>query len=160
MCLVNGTPVRTTAQQFQLSPSAIQRHKTSCLKRNPPAITNPIPAPAYQSVEEAAVAERVSSTIISRVSSLVSTLENQAVECATDKDRRNMTATASALIKALELNARLTGELGPNNQTALQVNVGGQSMQTSPEWPVLVRVLTRHPEIYAELTSELAEAGL
>ena len=58
---------------------------------------------------------------------------------------------------ALELQARLMGRLGPN--TAVQVNVDARSLTTAPEWPILMRVLSRHPEIYQELTAELMEAG-
>lgn len=156
LCIVNGTPVRQTARQFGISSSAVQRHKTTCMKRQGPSLP-PLPVPVYQTVEQVATAERVSQSIVARVSSLADVLEQQAAECASDKDRRNMTGTATALLKALELNARLTGELSPS-----QVNVAvmAPSMRESPEWGIFIRIIERHPEIRAELNAALLEGGL
>jgi len=69
-----------------------------------------------------------------------------------------MNGTATALLKALELNARLTGELSPNQVNVAVLNT--PSLQQSPEWGPLMQVLDRHPEIRVELTEALQEAGL
>jgi len=61
-------------------------------------------------------------------------------------------------LKALELNARLTGELSPNQVNVAVLNT--PSMQQSPEWPIVIRVLDHHPEIKQELTEALQGAGL
>jgi len=156
LCIVNGTPVRSTAQQFGLSASAVQRHKRTCMKRQGPSLPS-LPVPVYQSSEQVATAERVSLSIVARVSSLADVLEQQANECASDKDRRNMTGTATALLKALELNARLTGEISPN-QNNIQIN-NIPSMRDAPEWGIFIRIIERHPEIRNELNQALLEAG-
>ena len=157
LCITNGDSLRKIGTMFGTDKNAVQRHKNICMKRTGPVLS-PAPVPVYQTPEQVAVTERVSISIINRVSSLVAVLEQQATECASDKDRRNMTATATALLKALELNARLTGELGPNGQVYLQVNM--PSLTTAPEYPILMKVLDRHPEIRQELTAALQEAGL
>ncbi|MCX6692407.1 MAG: hypothetical protein NTW33_10285 [Methanoregula sp.] len=59
----------------------------------------------------------------------------------------------------LELLGKVTGELTAV-QTAVQVNVSAPSIMQAPEWSVLVRVLSGHPEIRAELDQALSEAGL
>jgi hypothetical protein len=154
--IMAGDSLRYIATMFTTSKDAVQRHKNVCMKRQVPP-SPPLPVPAYQTGEQVATAERVSLSIITRVSSLVDVLELQATECASDKDRRNMTATATALLKALELNARLTGELGPNNQVNLQVNV--PSLRDAPEWPIFIRIIEKHPAIKAELNQALLEGG-
>ena len=155
--IISGDSCRSIAAMFATSKDAVYRHKNGCLKRIATA-PPPLPAPEYQTTTETAIAERVSTSIINRVSSLVDVLEQQASECASDKDRRNMNGTATALLKALELNARLTGELSPNQVNVAVLNT--PSLQQSPEWGPLMQVLDRHPEIRVELTEALQEAGL
>jgi hypothetical protein len=116
--------------------------------------------PAYQTSTDVATVKQTTVTCLQRVSSLIDVLERQAAECHNDRDRKNMTGTAGALLKALELNARLTGELLPNNSAAVQVNIGAPSITTCPEWGILCKVLERHHEIKDELSTALLEAGL
>ena len=157
--IVAGDSLRKIGTMFGTSKSEVDRHKRICMQRTLPVITAPIPVPSYQTGEQLAVTERITLSIIQRVSNLVTVLETQAGECANDKDRRNMTGTAGALLKALELNARLTGELSPN-QTAVQVNVTAPSIMQAPEWSIFIRIIEHHPEIHAELNAALLEAGL
>ena len=112
--------------------------------------------PAYQTSTEVTTVKQTATTVLQRVSGLIDVLERQASECQNDKDRRNMTGTAGALLKALELNARLTGELVTGNQTAVQVNVGAPSITTAPEWGTVIKIIDRHPEVKAELSEALA----
>ena len=57
----------------------------------------------------------------------------------------------------IELLGKVTGELGPNNQLNVQVNM--PSMRDSPEWPIFIRIIEKHPAIKAELNQALLEAG-
>lgn len=157
LCITNGDSTRNIATMFATSKDAIQRHKNGCMKRQATSVPT-LPVPVYQTCEQVAITERVSLSIIQRVSSLADVLEQQATECANDKDRRNMTTTATALLKALELNARLTGELSPN-QTNIQVN-NLPSMRDSPEWSIFIKIVERHPQVKEELVAALQESGL
>jgi len=152
--------LRDIATMFATSKDAIRRHKNVCMQRTIPALTAPLPVPVYQTTTDVLTVKQTTTTVLQRVSSLIDVLEKQAAECASDADRRNMNGTAVALLKALELNARLTGELLPGNQTAVQVNVNTPSLTTAPEWGVLMKVLDNHPEIRDELNAALQEAGL
>lgn len=127
------------------------------MKRQVPSLPT-LPVTVYETATETAIAERITLSILQRVSNLVDVLETQARECASDKDRRNMTGTASALLKALELNARLTGELQPGQTNVLINNV--PSLTQAPEWSIFLRCIEKHPEIRTELLAALNEAGL
>ena len=78
--------------------------------------------------------------------------------CEADGDRKNAIAAIREARGLLETQAKLMGNFAP--QTAVQVNVGTPSIMISPEWPVLMRVLDRHPEIREELNIALKEADL
>lgn len=75
-----------------------------------------------------------------------------------DKDNRGALFALRRLEKQLELQAQLLGQLGPS--TAVQVNIGLQTITMAPEYPILMKVLDRHPEIRQELTAALQEAKL
>jgi hypothetical protein len=160
LCLVNGTSVRDTAQQFGLSASAVQRHKTTCMTRTVPAITAPVQVPAYATTTEAAIAQQNITSISQRAESLVGRMEQAFDECQGTGDYGILVRCSKEVREGLKLLAQLSGELGPNNQINLQVNNVAPSLMQSPEWPVLMRVLSAHPEIKAELMAALTEAGL
>jgi hypothetical protein len=146
-----GDSCRMIATMFATSKDAVYRHKTGCMQNLVPTM---VTLPAYQTSSDVATTKQTVTTVLQRVSSLIDVLEKQANECSNDKDRRNMTATATALLKALELNAKLTGELDCGG-TKVQVNVGTPSITTCPEWGIVIRVLDRHPEIRQEMVEEL-----
>jgi uncharacterized protein (UPF0128 family) len=76
-------------------------------------------------------------------------------------DTHGILKAAKEIREGLRLLAQLSGELGPNNAVAVQVNNNAApSLTASPEWGVLMSVLGRHPEIHAELTEALRGAGL
>jgi len=150
--IMAGDSCRTIASCFATSKDAVYRHKTGCMQNLVPAV---VTLPAYQTSTDVATTKQTVTTVLQRVSSLIDVLERQASECSNDKDRRNMNGTAVALLKALELNARLTGELLPNNSAAVQVNIGAPSITTCPEWGIVIRVLDRHPEIRQEMVEAL-----
>ncbi|MGB8219519.1 MAG: hypothetical protein WCE46_03960 [Methanoregula sp.] len=79
--------------------------------------------------------------------------------CEADGDRRNAIAAIREARGLLETQGKLMGNFAPQT-AAVQVNVGLQTIQTTPEWPVLMVVLSHHPEVHAELTAALTEAGL
>jgi hypothetical protein len=137
---------------FGTSRMEVHRHKTICMKR---VVSVPVTLPAYQTTTDVITAKQTTATVLQRVSSLIDVLERQASECSNDKDRRNMNGTAVALLKALELNARLTGELDSGG-TKVLVNVNtAPSITTCPEWGTVIRVLDKHPEIRAEMVEAL-----
>jgi hypothetical protein len=76
-----------------------------------------------------------------------------------EKDNRGALFALRRLEKQLELQAHLLGQLGPSNQVNVAV-LNAPSMQTAPEWPILMRVLDRYPEVRQELTDALSEAKL
>lgn len=120
--IVSGDSLRKIGTTFGTSKSEVDRHKRICMKRLLPAVPAPVAVPTYQTSEEAAIAQQTTTSVLQRISGLIDMLEKQARECASDSDRRNMTATATALLKALELNARLTGEIQAGIAVGVQVN--------------------------------------
>ncbi len=130
LCLVNGTSVRETAHQFGLSASAVQRHKTTCLKRTLPAVTAPIQVPVYQSGAELAIAQQNVRSVAQRAGQLVDKMEGLVEAFEKTGDTNGIMRAAKEIREGLRLMAQLSGELGPNNQTAVQVNVGTASLTT------------------------------
>jgi hypothetical protein len=57
----------------------------------------------------------------------------------------------------VELLGKVTGELGPNSQLNVQVNV--PSMRDAPEWNTFIRIIEKYPAIKAELNQALLESG-
>ena len=158
LCLLNGTTVRNAAQQLGLSASAVQRHKSTCLKRTLPAITAPVQVPAYQTSEELAISQQNVKSVAVRASQLVDKMEALAQRFEETGDTHGILKAAKEIREGLRLLAQLSGELGPS--TAVQVNNITPSLIQSPEYPVLMTVLSRHPEIRDELTAALKEANL
>jgi hypothetical protein len=145
---------------FATSKDAVYRHKIKCMTRAVPAITAPIPVPAYQTPAEVAIAQQTARSVAQRAESLVARMEQAFNECQGTGNYDVLVKCAKEVREGLRLLAQLSGELGPNNQNNVQVNVGIQTIATAPEYPVLMAVLARHPEIRDELTAALTEAGL
>lgn len=120
--ILAGDSLRRIGTTFGTSKSEVDRHKNNCMKRLVPVVPAPAAVPVYQTTEDAVIVKQTTTNVLQRVSSLIDVLEKQAAECASDADRRNMTATATALLKALELNTKLTGELQIGVGVAVQVN--------------------------------------
>ena len=152
-----GDSCRSIASMFATSKDAVYRHKNGCMM-NMVSAPITVQVPAYQTSTDVAIVKQTATTALQRVSGLIDVLERQASECSDDKDRRNMTGTAGALLKALELNARLTGELLPGNMVNVQVN--NNVTITDNEKEVVLKVVQRHPEIYSEILTAMVEAGL
>jgi len=157
LCLVNGTSVREVARQFDLSPSAVQRHKTTCMKRMVPAIIAPVQVPAYQTPAEKAIEAQNVRSVAQRAGQLVDRMETLAQRFEDTGDTTGLMKAAKEIREGLRLMAQLSGELGPN-QTNIQIN-NVPSMRDSKEWPIIIRVIEAHPEIRDELNQALLEAG-
>jgi len=160
LALVNGASMRDVAHQFDLSPSAVQRHKKNCMKRTLSAIPAPVLVPAYQTPAELAIAQQTARSVAQRAESLVARMEQAFNECQGTGNYDVLVKCAKEVREGLRLLAQLSGELGPNNQVNLQVNNVTPSLTTAPEYPVLMTVLSRHPEVHQELLTALEAAGL
>lgn len=149
--------LRDIATRFKTSKDAVHRHKTRCLKRTLPALTTPLPVPAYQTPGEVAIVQQNVRSVAQRAGQLVDKMEELAQRFEATGDTNGIMRAAKEIREGLRLMAQLSGELSPN-----QVNVAvmAPSYTASAEWPILVRVLSRYPQIHAELSRELQEAGL
>ena len=157
--VIAGDSLRDIATTFKTSKDAVSRHKTVCMKRGLPAFPAAVTVPAYQTPAEAAIACQNVRSVAQRAESLVSRMEQAFRECQGTGNYDILVKCSKEVREGLRLLAQLSGELSPGN-TAVQVNVGTVSLTTSPEWPALMRVLDRHPEIREELSDALREAGL
>ena len=145
------TPYREIADKFSVSKSALNRHREHL----------PVPllkAAERLKAEEIAAITTGDTAVLTQVKDLGSRASRLLTECEQDKDRKHEIAAMREARGLLELQSRLMGQLGPN--TAVQVNVGLQTITTAPEYPILMKVLDRHPEIRQELTEALQGAGL
>jgi hypothetical protein len=144
---------------FGTSKSEVDRHRRICMKRTLPALAAPVAAPAYQTPAEVAITAQNVRSVTQRAQQLVDRMEQAFQECQGTGDYNILTKCAKEVREGLRLLAQLSGELGPSNQVNVAV-LNAPSMQASPEWPVLMKVLDRHPEIRDELTAALQEAKL
>jgi hypothetical protein len=155
--VIAGNSVRKTAHAFDVSASAVQRHKKICMKRTLPAVTAPLPVPAYQTPAEMAIATQTARSVASRAESLVVRMEQAFNECQGTGNYDTLVKCAKEVREGLRLLAQLSGQLGPNNQVNLQVNNATPSITMDPAWPVLMRCLDRlAPDIKRELLAEMA----
>ncbi len=153
--IVAGDSLRAIATTFATSKDAVYRHKNVCMQRGAATVTPTAEPPAYQTAPEVARGEDLkkwSRGILAKSIKYMNAAEDAG-------DLRTACAAVREARGCIELLGRVTGELGPNNQVNVQVN-NAPSLTTSPEWPVLIRVLSNHPEIHAELNKALQEAGL
>lgn len=151
--LLLGTPYRKIAKQFHTTIGTLSRHRHHMV-----VTETAIKAADRLKAEEIAVATTGSTDVLGQVRDLGTRASRLLNECETEKDRKHEIATMREARGLLELQARLMGQIGPS--TAVQVNVDNRSLTVSPEWPILMKVLERHPEIRQELTEALQEAGL
>lgn len=151
--LLKGTPYTEITEQFHIARGTLSRHR-----QHMQVSDAAMKAAERLKEEEIALVTTGDTDVIGQVRDLGTRAERILSDCEKDKDRKHEIAAMREARGLLELQARLMGRLGPN--TAVQVNVDARSLTTAPEWPILMRVLSRHPEIYQELTAELMEAGL
>ena len=160
LCIMNGDSLRKIATMFATSKDAVRRHKTICMKRIPaalvPVVVNQVPA--YATPAEVAIGRQNVRSVAQRAGQLVDRMETLAQRFEDTGDATGLMKAAKEIREGLRLMAQLSGELGPINQLNLQVNV--PTMRDAPEWPIIIRVIERHPEIRDELNQELQGARL
>lgn len=140
--LISGTPVRDIAGRHGLSKSSIDRHK----KHIPVALLK---------AQEAVVVSNAD-TLLHQVKTLLEQAQSLTGTAQASGDLRTALQGIGKVKEILELLLRLAGEI--DNNARIQVNVN--SLLTTPEWAVMIRVLAKHPEINEELSTALKEAGL
>ena len=149
--LFSGTTFREITRVTGISKSSLYRHR----QHLPPQA---VKAAERVKAEEIAAITTGDTDILSQAKDLGSRAARLLNECENDKDRKHEIAAMREARGLLELQGRLMGAFSPD--TAVQVNIDNRSITTSPEWPILMRVLAAHPEIKAELSTAIAEAGL
>jgi hypothetical protein len=155
-----GDSLRDIGTMFGTSKESVKRHKTICMKRVPGAIVPAAvdPAPAYATPAEVAIERQNVRSVAQRAGQLVDRMETLAQRFEDTGDATGLMKAAKEIREGLRLMAQLSGELSPN-QTNIQVN-NIPSLRDSKEWPILMRVISTHPEIYEELIAALQEAGI
>ena len=146
--IVTNVTLRDIASQFKIGYMSVKRHKDA----------GHIPQALAKAQEAKEIAK--SDDLLKWTKGILSKSISYMNQAEGAGDLRTAIAGVREARGCVELLGKVMGELGPNSQTAVQVNVGIQSITTSPEWPVLVRVLDRHPEIRQELTEALQGAKL
>jgi hypothetical protein len=149
--MLNGTTYREISRITGHSKSTLYRHRQH------------LPVPAIKAAErlkaeEVAAATTGDTDILSQARDLGTRAARLLTECENDKDRKHEIAAMREARGLLELQGRLMGAFSPD--TSVQVNVGLQTITAAPEYPILMKVLDRHPEIRQELTEALQGAGL
>jgi hypothetical protein len=156
--IVAGDSLRDIATCFKTSKDAVSRHKSVCMKRTLPALVTPITVPDYQTPAEVQIARQNVRSVTQRATALVDKMEELAQKFEDTGDMGSLLKCAKEVREGLRLLAQLSGELGPNQVNVLVNNT--PSLTASPEYPILMRVIDKHPEIRAELAEALKEAGL
>jgi hypothetical protein len=146
--IIKGIPYREIEVKYGLSRSSIFRHRKA----------GHIPAAIAKSEEAQQIAK--SGDLLKWTKGILFKSIAYMNQAEAAGDIRTAISAIREARGCVEMLGRVTGELNALNQTAVQVNVGVQTITTTPEWPVLMRVLSKHPEIRAELMAALAEAGL
>ena len=154
--IVSCDSLRKIATMFATDKDAVRRHKTICMKRTHTTPLAPVPVPAYQTSAEVAIAQQNVRSVAQRAAALVDKMEALAQQFEDTGDTNGIMKAAKEIREGLRLMAQLSGELSPN-QTNIHVNA--ISMRDSPEWPVFIRIIEKHPEIRDELNQALLEAG-
>ena len=144
--LVSGRPNRRIASEYHTSEASLRRHKKN----------GHIPAQVTQAgiTQQHLEADRLLAVMEKLLGEAISAVHN-AREKGDERTRIQAVRAAADINRTL---LEIAGEFQTGNK--VQVNVGIQSITNAPEWPVLMRVLTNHPEIRGELSTALLEAKL
>ncbi len=152
-----GDSLRDIGTMFGTDKNAVQRHKTICMKRTLPSLPVPVLVPAYQKPAEVAITQQNFRSVAQRAGLLVDKMEALAQKFEDTGDNNGILKAAKEIREGLRLLAQLSGELSPN-QTNIQIS-NIPSMRDSPEWPIFIKIIERHPEIRDELNQALMGAG-
>jgi hypothetical protein len=142
--IVSGRSLSAVGRQFSMDRDALRRHRDRHMSMALTALR-----------AEQGTAVQIETTARDRVEGLVSKLE-ALVNRTHDEKRESMLLGASRELRAsIELLARLSGELRPENQTTVQV----LNLSTSEEWVrtrmTILAALQRHPDALADVTDAL-----
>jgi hypothetical protein len=150
--IAGGAGLSAVERKFHLTRDALRRHRDRHMSASLAAIHEAVSEKVLREVANATTAR-------DRVEGLVAKLE--ALVERTDSERReSMLLQASRELRgAIELLARLSGELRPENQTTVQV----LNLSTSDEWVrtrgAILVALQRHPAALADVTDALRLLG-
>jgi hypothetical protein len=150
-----GVKLSPLERKYHVTRDALRRHRD----RHMSGAIVALRAVQQEQAEKQAAAVSVALTAKERVENLVAKLE--ALVERTDSERReSMLLGASRELRAsIELLARLSGELRPENQTTVQV----LNLSTSDEWVrtrmAILAALQRHPEALADVANALRLLG-
>jgi hypothetical protein len=148
--LLDGTSLRDIAGQAGhegLTRSSLSRHKKHLVVKL---------AKTAERREIGKVAS-LADSVLDQVKDLNTRVSAILAACEADGDRKNAIAAIREARGLLETQGKLMGNFAPQN--AIQVNVNTAPLTTAPEYPILMGVLSRHPEIREELTAALREGG-
>ena len=150
-----GAGLSPLERKYHVTRDALRRHRDRHMSGAIAALR------AVQQEQQEGIASAVgnATTAKDRVEGLVSKLE-ALVNRTHDEKRESMLLGASRELRAsIELLARLSGELRPENQTTVQV----LNLSTSDEWVrtrgVILAALQRHPDALADVTDALRLIG-
>ena len=127
------------------------------MKRTLPALAAPLPVPAYSTPAEVAIVQQNVRSVAQRAGSLVDKMEALAQRFEETGDTNGILRAAREIREGLRLLAQLSGELGPQSQVNLQVNV--PSVRDDPAFPVIIGILRECPVCFAKVEKALKEAG-
>ena len=144
-----GISLSVLERKYHMTRDALRRHREAHMS---PSVV-PIRPEKKDGLDEKAVAK----TARDRVQSLLEKLE-ALVERTHDQQRESMLLGASRELRAaIELSAKLTGELRPDSS----VNVNVVNLATSEEWQrtraVILSRLQRHPEALDDVLDGLRQ---
>jgi len=143
--LLQGTSLRDIAVHFGTSKSSLQRHKDS----------GHIPASIAKAQEAKEIAK--GDDLLRYVKGILGKAVSYMNQAEAAGDLRTACSAIREARGCVELLGKVTGELDNRSQLNVQVNV--PSMRDSPEWPIFIRIIEKHPTIRAELNQALLEAG-
>jgi hypothetical protein len=158
LCLWHGDSVRKVGTMFGTSKSEVDRHKRVCMKRTLPALAAPVPVPAYQTLSEVAITAQNVRSVTQRAGQLVDKMESLAQRFEETGDTSGLMKAAKEIREGLRLLAQLSGELSSNQVNVAVLNA--PSMKTSPEWPIVLRILNECDGCRQKMVEELRRAGL
>jgi hypothetical protein len=143
--LVNGASCRDIASQYRVGYMSVHRHKEA----------GHIPASMVKAEEAKEIAK--GEDLLEWTKGILGKAVSYMNQAEAAGDLRTACSAIREARGCVELLGKVTGELDSRSQVNLQVNV--PSMLNSLEWPTIIRIIERHPEIKAELSQALLEAG-
>lgn len=145
-CVSRTESLRSIAKRMGINPSSMLRHS----KHLPKAI---VKASEIKEVREADSLLKYVRGLLGKSIRILDSAEGAG-------DLRTACSAIREARACTELMMRATGELDTRAQTQVQVNVSTPSMQSSPEWPVVMQILNECPTCFKRLADELERRGL